>query len=61
MMLLHMTTYTISWQSNASQCYATSTTGSWLGELETSGSREFVAKEKGLQIMEFSAEPVLIL
>lgn len=41
-------TYTISWQSNASQCYATSTTGSWLGELETSGSREFVAKRKGI-------------
>lgn len=41
-------TYTISWQSNASQCYATSTTDSWLGELETSGSREFVAKRKGI-------------
>ena len=41
-------TYTISWQSNASQCFATSTTGSWVGELEISGSREFVAKRKGI-------------
>ena len=29
-------TYTISWESNASQCYAQSITGSWLGELELS-------------------------
>ena len=37
-------TYTISWESNASQCYAASNTGSWLGELPPSGSQEFVAK-----------------
>ena len=40
--------YTISWQSNASQCYATSVTGSWLGELEPSGSQDFVAKREGI-------------
>ena len=40
--------YTISWQSNASQCYATSVTGSWLGELEPSGSQYFVAKREGI-------------
>ena len=40
--------YTISWQSNASQCYATSSTGSWLGEIEPSGSRDFVAKREGI-------------
>ena len=40
--------YTISWQSNASQCYATSSTGSWLGELEPSGSQDFVAKREGI-------------
>ena len=41
-------TYTISWESNASQCYANSTTGSWLGELDPSGSQEFVAKKEGI-------------
>ena len=41
-------TYTISWESNASQCYAQSITGSWLGELEPSGSQDFVAKREGL-------------
>ncbi len=41
-------TYTISWESNASQCYANSTTGSWLGELDPSGSQEFVAKKGGI-------------
>ena len=41
-------TYTISWESNASQCYAQSNTGSWLGELEPSGSQDFVAKREGL-------------
>lgn len=40
--------YTISWESNASQCYATSVTGSWLGELEPSGSQDFVAKREGI-------------
>ena len=40
--------YTISWQSNASQCYATSVTGSWLGELEPSGSQDFIAKREGI-------------
>ncbi len=40
--------YTISWESNASQCFAISSTGSWLGELETSGSQDFVAKREGL-------------
>ena len=35
---LYDETYTITWESNASQCYATSTTGSWLGELAPSGS-----------------------
>ena len=40
-------TYTVTWESNASQCYATSTTGAWLGELPPSGSREFVAKREG--------------
>ena len=40
--------YTISWQSNASQCYATSVTRSWLGELEPSGSQDFVAKREGI-------------
>ena len=40
--------YTISWQSNASQCYATSSTGSWLGEIEPSGSQDFVAKREGI-------------
>ena len=44
---LYDETYTISWESNASQCYATSTTGSWLGELEPSGSQDFVAKREG--------------
>ena len=44
---LYDETYTISWESNASQCYATSTTGSWLGELPPSGSRDFVAKREG--------------
>ena len=39
--------YTISWESNASQCYATSTTGSWIGELEPSGSQDFIAKREG--------------
>ena len=41
-------TYTITWESNASQCYANSTTGSWLGELDPSGSQEFVAKKGGI-------------
>lgn len=41
-------TYTISWESNASQCYAQSITGSWLGELEPSGSQDFIAKREGL-------------
>ena len=41
-------TYTISWESNSSQCYAQSITGSWLGELEPSGSQDFVAKREGL-------------
>lgn len=41
-------TYTISWESNASQCYAASNTGSWLGELPPSGSQEFVAKREGV-------------
>ena len=40
--------YTISWQSNSSQCYAQSITGSWIGELPPSGSQEFVAKREGL-------------
>ena len=44
---LYDETYTISWESNASQCYATSTTGSWIGELEPSGSQEFIAKREG--------------
>ena len=44
---LYDETYTISWESNASQCYATSTTGSWLGELAPSGSQDFVAKREG--------------
>ena len=44
---LYDETYTISWESNASQCYATSTTGSWLGELAPSGSQDFVAKKEG--------------
>ena len=44
---LYDETYTISWESNASQCYATSTTGSWLGELAPSGSQDFVAKRGG--------------
>ena len=39
--------YTISWESNASQCYAQSLTGSWIGELPTSGSQEFIAKREG--------------
>ena len=43
---LYDETYTISWESNASQCYATSTTGSWLGELAPSGSQDFVAKRE---------------
>ncbi len=41
-------TFTISWDSNASQCYAQSTTGSWLGDVGTSGSRDFLAKREGL-------------
>ena len=41
-------TYTISWQSNASQCYAQSATGSWLGELDSSGSQDFIAKREGV-------------
>jgi len=41
-------TFTISWESNASQCYAQSTTGSWLGDVGTSGSRDFLAKREGL-------------
>ncbi len=40
-------TYTISWESNASQCYATSSTAEWLGELPTSGSQDFIAKREG--------------
>ena len=32
-------TYSITWESNASQCYAQSSTGSWIGEIPTSGSR----------------------
>ncbi len=44
---LYDETYTISWESNASQCYATSTTGSWIGELEPSGSQDFIAKREG--------------
>ena len=40
-------TYSITWESNASQCYAQSSTGSWIGEIPTSGSREFVAKRAG--------------
>ena len=40
--------YTISWESNSSQCYAQSITGSWIGELPPSGSQEFVAKREGL-------------
>lgn len=44
---LYDETYTISWESNASQCYATSATGSWLGELEPSGSQDFIAKREG--------------
>ena len=39
--------YTISWESNASQCYAQSLTGSWIGELPPSGSQEFIAKREG--------------
>ena len=41
-------TYTISWESNASQCYAQSSTNSWIGELPATGSRDFFAKRKGL-------------
>ena len=41
-------TYTISWESNASQCYAQSSTNSWIGELPATGSRDFIAKRKGL-------------
>ena len=44
---LYDETYTITWESNASQCYANSTTGSWLGELAPSGSQDFVAKKGG--------------
>ena len=44
---LYDETYTITWESNASQCYANSTTGSWLGELAPSGSQDFVAKRGG--------------
>jgi len=44
---LYDETYTITWESNASQCYATSTTGSWIGELAPSGSQDFVAKRGG--------------
>lgn len=40
-------TYTISWESNASQCFATSSSGSWLGELAPSGSQDFIAKREG--------------
>ena len=40
-------TYTISWESNASQCYATSLTSEWLGELPTTGSQDFIAKREG--------------
>ena len=40
-------TYSITWESNASQCYAQSSTGSWIGEIPTSGSRDFVAKRAG--------------
>ena len=45
---LYDETYTISWESNASQCYATSSTGSWLGELPPSGSQDFIAKREGV-------------
>lgn len=45
---LYNETYTISWESNASQCYAQSSTNSWTGELPTTGSRDFTAKRKGL-------------
>ncbi len=44
---LYDESYTISWESNASQCYATSSTGSWLGELPPSGSQDFIAKREG--------------
>ena len=40
-------TFTLTWSSNASQCYATSSTGSWLGELPPSGSQDFIAKREG--------------
>ena len=40
--------YTISWESNASQCFAQSSTNSWIGEVPTTGSRDFTAKRKGL-------------
>ena len=37
-------TYTISWTSDASQCYAS---GAWSGEKSPSGSENFVAKTNG--------------
>ena len=37
-------TYTISWTSDASQCYAS---GAWSGERPPSGSEEFTAKTNG--------------
>ena len=40
--------YTISWESNASQCFATSQTGDWNGEKPTSGSETFLAKRRGV-------------
>ena len=37
-------TYTLSWASNASQCYAS---GGWSGEKPTTGTETFTAKTKG--------------
>ncbi len=37
-------TYTLTWTSNASQCYAS---GGWIGEKPTSGSETFSAKARG--------------
>ena len=37
-------TYTLTWTSNASQCYAS---GGWIGEKPTSGSETFTAKARG--------------
>ena len=37
-------TYTISWTSNASQCYAS---GAWTGEKPVTGSETFTAKNNG--------------